>query len=72
MVQISLPLLNVLWAFQTLVSKKPQFYLNLTDINKAKKQLLAAEKIINQSLHTHTLGCVFTTIFKSKKESSCS
>ena len=53
MVPISLPLLNVLWAFQTLVSKKPQFYQNLTDINKAKKkQLLAAEKIVNQSLHT--------------------
>ena len=53
MVQISLPLLNVLWAFQTLVSKKQQFYQNLIDINKAKKQLLAAEKIVNQSLHTY-------------------
>ena len=59
MVQISLPLLNVLWAFQTLVSKKPQFYQNLTDINKAKKKLLAAEKIINQSLHTYIGACIY-------------
>ena len=60
MVQISLPLLNVLWAFQTLVSKKQQFYQNLTDINKAKKQLLlAAEKIMNQSLHTYIRVCIY-------------
>ena len=60
MVQISLPLLNVLWAFHTLVSKKQQFYQNLTDINKAKKQLLlAAEKIMNQSLHTYIGVCIY-------------
>ena len=59
MVQISLPLLNVLWAFQTSVSKRQQFYQNLTGINKAKKQLLAAEKIMNQSLHTYIGVCIY-------------